>query len=99
MAFSMGKRPNRELVGDESLRCSNELRARDPDGLRARLGRLCAVTMLELPRSKARFAAAPGTSVASKCGSQNQGHFATRHSTLFGELPSQTLNRAKRRPS
>lgn len=35
-------------------------------------------------------------SVALRCGFQSPGHFAKRYSILFGELPSETLKRAKR---
>ena len=35
------------------------------------------------------------TSVAFACGFQNHGHFAKYYRGLFGELPSETLNRAK----
>jgi AraC-like DNA-binding protein len=43
---------------------------------------------------------APGTSVNSvalKCGFRNPGHFAKNYLVRFGELPSETLKRAKRR--
>jgi AraC-like DNA-binding protein len=44
--------------------------------------------------------AAPETSVssvASRCGFESPGHFAKRYSNLFGELPSDTLKRGRRR--
>jgi AraC-like DNA-binding protein len=37
------------------------------------------------------------SSVARKCGFRNPGHFAKNYSIRFGELPSETLKRAKRR--
>ena len=43
---------------------------------------------------------APGTSVSSvaqKCGFRNPGHFAKSYFVRFGELPSETLKRAKQR--
>jgi AraC-like DNA-binding protein len=46
--------------------------------------------------------ATPSTSVASvasRCGFQNQGHFAQRYLVRFGELPSATLKRSKGRAS
>jgi AraC-like DNA-binding protein len=36
------------------------------------------------------------TSVASRCGFHNQGHFAKRYFARFGELPSLTLSRGRR---
>jgi AraC-like DNA-binding protein len=46
--------------------------------------------------------AAPETSVslvALRCGFGNAGHFAKKYATLFGELPSETLKRGRRRVS
>jgi AraC-like DNA-binding protein len=43
--------------------------------------------------------AAPGTSVSSvafRCGFRSPGHFSKNYSSLFGELPSQTLRRGRR---
>jgi transcriptional regulator GlxA family with amidase domain len=37
--------------------------------------------------------------IALKCGFQNAGHFARDYRVTFGELPSATLQRAKRWPS
>jgi AraC-like DNA-binding protein len=46
--------------------------------------------------------AAPETSVSSvalRCGFQSPGHFSKNYSRLFGELPSKTLKRGRRRTS